>query len=158
KVFPRAVAPFLAGTIEHLAIAKSFARRNGYVIDPAQELVYLGVTNFFNSFFSSMAVGGAMSRTAVNSASGVKSPAFGIIAGGVVILSIFELSPALFWIPKATLAAIVVVAVWSILSPPKVFWHYWKTSLVDFTASMLAFWVTLFVSTEVGIGTAVGFQ
>lgn len=158
KVFPRAVAPFLAGTIEHLAIAKGFARKNGYVIDPAQELVYLGVTNFFNSFFSSMSVGGAMSRTAVNSATGVKSPAYGIIAGGVVVLSIFELSPALFWIPKATLAAIIVVAVWSILSPPKVFWHYWKTSLVDFVASMLAFWVTLFVSTEIGIASAVGFQ
>lgn len=158
KVFPKAIAPFLAATIEHLAIAKGFARKNGYVIDPAQELVYLGVTNFFNSFFSSMAVGGAMSRTAVNSATGVKSPAYGIIAGGVVVLSIFELSPALFWIPKATLAAIIVTAVWSILSPPKVFAHYWKTSLVDFIASQLAFWLTLFESTEIGIGSAVGFQ
>ncbi|KAK7179849.1 hypothetical protein DPSP01_004600 [Paraphaeosphaeria sporulosa] len=158
KVFPRAVAPFLAGVIEHLAIAKAFARKNGYVIDPAQELVYLGVTNFFNSFFSSMAVGGAMSRTAVNSSTGVKSPAYAIVAGGVVVLSIFELSPALFWIPKATLAAIIVTAVWSILSPPKIFWHFWKTSFVDFVAAMLAFWLTLFESSEIGIGTAVGFQ
>jgi sodium-independent sulfate anion transporter 11 len=158
KVFPRAVAPFLAGVIEHLAIAKAFARKNGYVIDPAQELVYLGVTNFFNSFFSSMPVGGAMSRTAVNSSSGVRSPAYALVAGGVVVLSIFELSPALFWIPKATLAAIIVAAVWTILSPPKIFWHFWKTSFVDFVASMLAFWLTLFESSEIGIGAAVGFQ
>jgi sodium-independent sulfate anion transporter 11 len=158
EVFPRAVAPFLAATIEHLAIAKAFARKNDYVIDPAQELVYLGVTNFFNSFFSAMPIGGAMSRTAVNSATGVKSPVYGLVAGGFVIISIFALSPALFWIPKATLAAIIVIAVWSILSPPKTFVHYWKTSFVDFTASMLAFWVTLFVSTEAGIGSAVGFQ
>ncbi|KAF1969701.1 sulfate permease-like protein [Bimuria novae-zelandiae CBS 107.79] len=158
RVFPRAVAPFLAAVIEHLAIAKAFARRNGYVIDPAQELVYLGVTNFFNSFFSAMPVGGAMSRTAVNSSAGVKSPAYAIVAGGVVILSIFELSSALFWIPKATLAAIIVTAVWSILSPPKVFWHFWKVSLVDFIAAMLAFWLTLFESSEIGIGCAVAFQ
>lgn len=158
KVFPRAVAPFLAGVLEHLAIAKGFARKNGYVIDPAQELVYLGVTNFFNSFFSSMAVGGAMSRTAVNSSTGVKSPAYAIVAGGVVVLSIFELSPALFWIPKATLAAIIVTAVWTILSPPKIFWQFWKTSFVDFVSAMLAFWLTLFESSEIGIGTAVGFQ
>ncbi|KAF9739269.1 hypothetical protein PMIN02_005647 [Paraphaeosphaeria minitans] len=158
KVFPRAVAPFLAAVIEHLAIAKAFARKNGYMIDPAQELVYLGVTNFFNSFFSSMSVGGAMSRTAVNSSTGVKSPAYAIVAGGVVVLSIFELSAALFWIPKATLAAIIVTAVWSILSPPKIFWHFWKTSFVDFVAAMLAFWLTLFESSEIGIGTAVGFQ
>lgn len=158
KVFPRSIAPFIAASIEHLAIAKAFGRKNGYVTEAAQELVYLGTTNFFNSFFSSMSVGGAMSRTAVNSDSGVKSPAYGLIAGGVVILSIFKLSPALFWIPKATLAAIIVTAVWHIVIPPKVFWGYFKTSLVDFTTAMLAFWLTLFVSSEIGIGTAVGFN
>ncbi|KAH9882252.1 hypothetical protein J1614_001424 [Plenodomus biglobosus] len=149
KVFPRAIAPFIAAALEHLAIAKAFG---------PQELVYLGFTNFFNAFFSSMSVGGAMSRTAVNSESGVKSPAYGIIAGCVVILSIFKLSPALYWIPKATLAAIIVTAVWHIVIPPKVFYGYWRTSLVDFTTAMLAFWLTLFVSSEVGIGTAVGFN
>lgn len=157
KVFARSIAPFVAAALEHLAIAKAFGRKNNYVIDPAQELVYLGVTNFFNSFFSSMGVGGAMSRTAVNSDSGVKSPTYGLIAGGVVILSIYELSPALFWIPKATLAAIIVTAVWHIVVPLRVFYAYWRTSLVDFISAMLAFWLTLFVSSEVGIGTAVGF-
>ncbi|KAH8704427.1 sulfate permease [Phaeosphaeriaceae sp. PMI808] len=157
KAFPRAIAPFIAASIEHLAIAKAFGRKNDYVIDPAQELVYLGFTNFFNAFFSSMAVGGAMSRTAVNSDSGVKSPTYGLIAGSVVILSIYKLSPALFWIPKATLAAIIVTAVWHMVVPMKVFYGYWKTSLVDFTSSMLTFWLTLFVSSEVGIATAVAF-
>lgn len=158
KVFVRSIAPFIAAALEHLAIAKAFGRKNGYVTDPAQELVYLGATNLFNSFFSSMPVGGAMSRTAVNSDSGVKSPAYGIIAGGVVILSIFKLSPALYWIPKATLAAIIVTAVWHIVVPPSVFYSYWRTSLIDFIASQLAFWLTLFVSSEVGIASAVGFN
>lgn len=158
KVFPRSIAPFIAAALEHLAIAKAFGRKNNYVTDAAQELVYLGTTNFFNAFFASMPVGGAMSRTAVNSDSGVKSPAYGVIAGGVVILSIFKLSPALYWIPKATLAAIIVTAVWHIVIPPRVFYGYWRTSLVDFIASQLAFWLTLFVSSEVGIGAAVGFS
>jgi sodium-independent sulfate anion transporter 11 len=158
KVFPRSIAPFIAAAIETLAIVKAFGRKNGYEIDAAQELVYLGVTNFFNSFFSSMAVGGAMSRTAVNSDSGVKSPAYGLIAGGVVILSIFKLSPALFWIPKATLAAIIVTAVIHMVVPMKVFYGYFRTSLVDFITSQLAFWLTLFASSEIGIGSAVGFN
>ncbi|KAF2110379.1 sulfate permease [Lophiotrema nucula] len=158
KVFARSVAPFIAAALEHLAIAKGFGRKNGYTIDQSQELVYLGTTNFFNSFFSSMAVGGAMSRTAVNSDTGVKSPTYGLVAGGFVILAIYELSGALFWIPKATLAAIIVVAVWHIIVPPKEFYKYWKTSFVDFVASMLSFWLTLFVSSEVGIGSAVGFN
>jgi len=158
KVFAKSIAPFLAATIEHLAIAKAFGRRNGYTINAAQELVYLGVTNFFNSFFSSMPVGGAMSRTAVNSATGVKSPASGLIAGSFVILAIFKLTPALFWIPKATLAAIIVAAVMNVISSPSVFYKYWKTSLVDFITAMIAFWVTLFVGTEAGIGASVGFN
>lgn len=158
KVFPRAIAPFIAAALETLAIAKAFGRKNEYVTDAAQELVYMGFANFFNAFFSSMPVGGAMSRTAVNSDSGVKSPAYGVIAGSVVILCIFKLSPALYWIPKATLAAIIVTAVWHIVVPLRVFYHYWRTSLIDFITAMLAFWLTLFVSSEVGIGTAVGFN
>ncbi|KAF1838141.1 sulfate permease [Decorospora gaudefroyi] len=158
KVFARSIAPFIAAAIEHLAIAKAFGRKNGYVTDAAQELVYLGFTNFFNSFFNSMSVSGAMSRTAVNSESGVKSPVYGLIAGGVVILSIFKLSPVLFWIPKATLAAIIVTAVWHMVVPVSVFYGYWRTSLVDFITAMLAFWLTLFVSSEIGIGVAVGFN
>ncbi|KAK3044826.1 hypothetical protein LTS18_000248, partial [Coniosporium uncinatum] len=52
KVAGRSIAPLIAAALEHIAIAKAFGARNGYVIDTSQELVYLGTTNFFNSFFS----------------------------------------------------------------------------------------------------------
>lgn len=105
-----------------------------------------------------MGVGGAMSRTAVNSACKVKSPVSGIFTTGVVLVCIFKLSSALYWIPKATLAAIIISAVWPLISSPKVFYTYWKTSLADWISSMIAFWVCLFVSTAAGIGAAVGFN
>ncbi|KAL9620379.1 MAG: hypothetical protein Q9160_005079 [Pyrenula sp. 1 TL-2023] len=158
RIATRAIAPFIAAALEHIAIGKAFGRKNDYDIDTSQELCYLGITNFLNSFFSGMGVGGAMSRTAVNSESGVKSPLSGLITAGFVILSIYELTGALFWIPKATLSAIIITAVWHIIGPASVFYRFYRTSFADFTASMLTFWITLFVSAEIGIGIGVAFS
>ncbi|KAK4180708.1 sulfate transporter family-domain-containing protein [Triangularia setosa] len=158
KVASRSIAVFVGSAVEHTAIARAFAVRNNYVTDQSQELTYYGVTNVFNSFFHAMGVGGAMSRTAVNSACNVKSPLSGFVTTAVVLVSIFKLVGTLYWIPKATLAAIIITAVWPLMSSPSVFYGYWKTSLADFISSMIAFWVSLFVSTELGIAAAVGFN
>lgn len=158
KVFQPSLAVFLAAALEHIAIAKSFGRRNNYTIDQSQELTFLGAANMLNSFMGGMAVGGAASRTAVNSESGVKSPLYGLFTAGTVITSIYALTGALFWIPKATLSAVIIVAVYQIIAHPSVFFGYWKVSVVDFMASMIAFWVTLFVSAEMGIELATAFM
>lgn len=116
------------------------------------------MANFCNSFFQAMGVGGAMSRTAVNSSCNVKSPLSGFLTTAVVLISIFELMGVLYWIPKATLAAIVITAVWPLIGVPSTYWNFYKTSLADFIAAMIAFWVSLFYTTEVGIASAVGFN
>ncbi|KAF2672504.1 sulfate permease [Microthyrium microscopicum] len=157
KVAQKAIAPLIAAALEHIAIGKAFGLKNGYDLDPSQELVYLGVTNFFNSFFLSMPVGGAMSRTAVNSDTGVKSPLNGLLTAGVVLLAIYKLSGVLYWIPSATLAAIIVTAVYHLVGPLSLFYRFWRTSFLDFIASMVCFWITIFVSAETGIEAAAGF-
>ena len=158
KVATRSIALFIGAAVEHSGIARAFAVRNNYSTDQSQELAYFGVANFFNAFFHSMGVGGAMSRTAVNSSCKVKSPLCGFFTMAVVLVCIFKLTAALYWIPKATLAAIIICAVWPLISSPKTFYTYWKTSLADFISSMLALWVSLFVSNEIGLATAVGFN
>lgn len=158
KAAGRSIAAFLGASIEHLAIARAFGLRNNYVTDPSQELCYLGVTNIWNSFFTCMGVGGAMSRTAVNSQCQVKSPLSGVVTTGVIVLAIYKWTGALYWIPKATLAAIIITAIWPLIGKPSTYYHFWKTSLADFIAAMIAFWVSLFVSTEIGIACAVGFN
>lgn len=158
KVFPRSIAAFIGPVLEHIAIARAFGVKNNYVSDQTQELCYFGITNFVNSFFHVMGVGGAMSRTSVNSACKVKSPLSGIVTTAVLLVCIFKLTGVLYWIPKATLAAIIISAVWPLINPPSTFYRYWKTSLADFVSSMIAFWVCLFVNTEAGLGAAVGFN
>jgi sodium-independent sulfate anion transporter 11 len=158
KVAGQSITIFLGMTIEHTAIARGFGVKNNYVTDQSQELTYLGVTNVANSFFSAIGVGGAMSRTAVNSACHVRSPLSGFVTTAVVLVSIFKLVGTLYWIPKATLAAIVITAVFPLISSPSTFYRYWRTSLADFISSMIAFWVSLFVSTSIGIGSSVGFN
>ncbi|KAJ5908372.1 hypothetical protein N7495_001054 [Penicillium taxi] len=158
KVAGRSVAVFVAAALEHLAIGKAFARRHGYVIEQDQELGYIGIVNLFGSFFSCMPITGGFSRTAVNSESGVKTPLSGLATTACVLVSIYKLTGAFYWIPSATLAAIITVAVWQIIIPFHVFWHYWKTSFADFIGSMVAFWVTLFVDVEIGIAAAVGYS
>jgi len=108
KVAARAIAPFVAASLEHQAVARAFGRKNHYTVDQTQEFNYLGLTNLVNSFFGAMPVGGAMSRTAVNSECNVRSPLNGIITAGFILLTIYVFSPALYWLPKATLAAIIV--------------------------------------------------
>ena len=158
KVISRSIAPFVAAALESVAIARAFGNRNDYVTDTSQELCYLGVVNFFNSFFHPMGVGGAMSRTAVNSQCKVRSPLSHIVTSAVVLVCIYELTGTLYWIPKATLAAIVITAIWPLIGSWRTYYNYWRTSFTDFVAAMLAFWISLFVSTEIGIATAVAWS
>ncbi|KAI1386901.1 sulfate transporter 4.1 [Hypoxylon trugodes] len=158
KVAGRAIAPLVACTLEHQAVGKAFARRNHYAIDQTQEFNYLGVTNIVNSFFGAMPVGGAISRTAVNSECHVRSPLNGVVTAGFIILTLYVFSPALYWLPKSTLAAIIIMAVIHLFGPLSLIWRYWRISLADFIACMVSFWVTIFVSAEIGIGAAAGWS
>lgn len=158
RVATRSITVFIGATIEHTAIARAFGIKNNYAPDQSQELCYFGLCNFFNSFFHAMGVGGAMSRTSVNSSCKVKSPLSGLVTTAVILVCIYELVGTLYWIPKATLAAIIICAVWPLIYPPSAFYRFWKTSFVDFITSMLAFWLSLFYSTEFGIFIPIAFN
>ena len=91
--------------LEHISISKSFGRINDYKIVPDQELIAIGVTNMVGTFFNAYPATGSFSRSAIKSMSGVRTPLAGIITGIVVILALYALTSAFYWIPLAGLAA-----------------------------------------------------
>ena len=80
-------------------------------MDASQEMIALGLCNIFGSFVQSMPTTGSFSRTAVNSSSGVKTAFGGVYTGLLVIICLAFLMPYCAFIPKATLAAVIMTAV-----------------------------------------------
>ncbi|XP_076057868.1 sodium-independent sulfate anion transporter-like isoform X2 [Oratosquilla oratoria] len=102
------IIPLIA-IIENIAIASAFS--HGKTIDASQEMIALGFCNLLGSFVSSMPVTGSFSRTAVNSTSGVKTSAGGVMTGLLVVLALAFLTSFFQYIPKASLAAVIICAV-----------------------------------------------
>ncbi|XP_034150065.1 sodium-independent sulfate anion transporter [Esox lucius] len=137
-----AVIP-LMGLLESIAIAKAFGSQNDYRIDANQELFAIGLTNIMGSFVSAYPVTGSFGRTAVNSQTGVCTPAGGIVTGVIVLLSLAFLMPAFYYIPKASLGAVIICAVAPMADYSVVLklWRTRKQDLVPFlTTFLLSFW------------------
>nr|CAD7395077.1 unnamed protein product [Timema cristinae] len=97
------LVPIIA-VLGNVAIAKAFA--SGHSVNATQELLTLGLCNILGSFASSMPVTGSFSRSAVNHASGVKTPLGGLYTGVLILLALSLLTPYFYFIPKASLAAV----------------------------------------------------
>ena len=111
QLFPKAIVIGLLGFVESIAIAEAIASKNGYELDVNQELFGVGLANMVGSCFSSYAVTGSFSRSAVNNESGGKSTLSSIITALIVLLALLLLSGPVSFLPKCTLAAIVMSSV-----------------------------------------------
>lgn len=74
-------------------------------------MITLGLCNIFGSFVQSMPTCGAFTRSAVSAASGVKTPMVGLYSGTMTLLALSLLTPYFYFIPKATLASVLICAV-----------------------------------------------
>jgi solute carrier family 26 (sodium-independent sulfate anion transporter), member 11 len=94
----------------------SLQTATGKIVDASQEMIALGLANFFGSFFKSIPTCGAFTRSAVSHASGVQTPMAGIYSALMALLALTLLTPYFNFIPKTTLAAILICAVLSLVS------------------------------------------
>ena len=155
KLASASITIALLGYLESIAIGKTFAQKNGYRLDPTQELRAIGLANVVSSFFQSYPVTGSFSRTAVNAASNVESPLGGVFTGLIVIISLVAFTPAFFYIPKAALAAIILMSVVHMIDIPTVR-RIAHTRTVDLIVWFSSFAMCLLWSLEFGIIVAVG--
>lgn len=118
SVLGSSITVVIVGTIEHMAIVKSFGRINGYNAIPGQELVALGVGNIVGSFFGAFPATGSFSRSAISSQCGSKSPLAAFFTSSVVLMAIYFLMPLLYYIPLSVLSAVLVSAIVELIATP----------------------------------------
>jgi SulP family sulfate permease len=106
-----AVGVVLVGFAEGLGAAKTYATAHHYDIDANQELIGLGAANVAAGLSSGMVVNGSLSKTAVNGSAGARSQLSGLAAAALTVLTLLFLTGLFQYLPEATLAAVVIVAV-----------------------------------------------
>ncbi|KAI2619408.1 putative sulfate permease [Hypomontagnella submonticulosa] len=137
--------------IEHIAISKSFGRVNNYTINPSQEMVAIGVTNMLAPFLGGYPSTGSFSRTAIKSKAGVRTPFAGVITAAVVLLAIYALTSVFYYIPSASLAAVIIHAVGDLITPPNTLYKFWRISPLEVLIFFVGVIVTVFSTIENGI-------
>ena len=144
----------IVGFVESISVAQTLAAKKRERIDPDQELVGLGAANIFSGLGSGYPVTGGFARSVVNHDAGAATPAAGIFTAIGIAVATLLLTPFLALLPKATLAATIVVAVlalvdFSILKKSFIY------SKADFTAVATTLVVTLILGVEMGISIGV---
>ena len=114
-VVPLAFACVLLAYIEGLSAARTFADKHGYAIDARQELLALGGANLLAGLGGGYPLAGGLSQSAVNDAAGAKSPLSLVFASATLALCLLFLTGLVASLPKAVLAAIVLVAVYDLI-------------------------------------------
>lgn len=141
--------------LEHIAISKSFGRVNDYKVIPDQELIAIGVNNLIGTFFNAYPATGSFSRSALKAKCGVRTPFAGIFTGAVVLLALYCLTSAFYYIPKAVLSAVIIHAVSDLIANYKVTLNFWKISPLDCGIFLVAVIITVFSSIENGVYFAI---
>ncbi len=154
QLFPIALTISLVAFMESISVAKAFASRNNYEVDANQELIGLGIANIGGAFFQGYPVTGGFSRTAVNASAGSKTPLASLITAGMVALALIFLTPLFYYLPKAVLAAIIMVAVFGLVDIAEVK-HLWHVKRSDLALLVITFFATLSLGIEEGIGIGV---
>jgi MFS superfamily sulfate permease-like transporter len=145
----------LIGFMEAIAIAKNIATRTRQRLDANQELVGQGLSNVIGSLFQSYSVAGSFSRSAVNIGAGAVTGFSSVVTGLVVVVALLWLTPLLYHLPQATLAAVIMVAVIGLvrITPIK---HAWQAHPHDGFVAIVTFFLTLLLAPHLDKGILVG--
>lgn len=136
-VMPLAMACFLLSYIESVSAGRTLAQKNGYVIDPRQELLALGAANAAVAFGQGYPVAGGLSQSAVNDTAGAKTPLSLFFASGAIAICLLFLTGYLQNLPTVILAAIVLAAIRGLFDV-KELQHLYKIDKQEFGVAMIA--------------------
>ena len=144
----------IIGFVESISVAQTLAAKKRQRITPDQELIGLGAANIGAAFTGGFPVTGGFSRSVVNFDAGAETPAAGAFTAVGLAIAAVALTPLIFFLPKATLAATIIVAVLSLVDF-SILKRSWAYSKADFAAVLATILLTLGVGVEAGVSAGV---
>ena len=144
----------IIGFVESISVAQTLAAKKRQRIDPNQELIGLGAANLGAAFTGGYPVTGGFARSVVNFDAGAETPAAGAFTAIGLAIAALALTPLVYYLPNATLAATIVVAVLSLVDF-SILKRTWSYSRADFTAVAATIFLTLTLGVEIGVASGV---
>ncbi len=154
QLFIPALLISIIGFVESISVAQTLAAKKRQRIDPDQELIGLGSANLGAAFTGGFPVTGGFSRSVVNFDAGAETPAAGAFTAVGLALAALFLTPLIYFLPKATLAATIIVAVLSLVDF-SILKRAWAFSHADFAAVSVTILLTLIFGVEAGVSAGV---
>ena len=142
------------GFVESVSVAQTLAAKRRQRIDPDQELIGLGAANLGAAFTGGYPVTGGFARSVVNFDAGAETPAAGAFTAVGLAIAALALTPLIFFLPKAVLAATIIVAVLSLVDF-SILRKSWGYSKADFAAVLATILLTLGLGVEAGVSAGV---
>ncbi|WP_322990042.1 sulfate permease [Hoeflea sp.] len=149
-----AVLISIIGFVESVSVAQTLAARKRQRIVPDQELIGLGMANVGAAFTGGYPVTGGFARSVVNFDAGAETPAAGAFTAIGLLLAALLLTPLIYHLPQATLAATIIVAVLSLVDF-SILKKTWVYSKADFAAVSATILLTLGFGVEIGVTAGV---
>ncbi|XP_042147842.1 solute carrier family 26 member 6 [Ixodes scapularis] len=141
-----------------LSMAKLFAKRHRYQIDPNQELNALGAANVITSFFGCYPCAVSLSRSSVQEKAGGQTQLAAVISSAIVIVIILAAGPLFRTLPSCILSAVIIVALKGMLFQVRDCVNTWKVSRLDALTWMITFTSVVVLDIDIGIGAGIGFS
>ncbi|MDZ7655873.1 MAG: SulP family inorganic anion transporter [Sulfurimicrobium sp.] len=155
SLFSTALVISLVGFMEAISIAKAMAAKTKDRIEPNQELIGQGLANILGSLSQSYPASGSFSRSAVNLNAGARTGMSSVFTGAIVLVTLVFLTPLLYHLPQAVLAAVIMMAVIGLVNF-KAIKHAWHAHKHDGIAAIVTFVATLAFAPHLDNGIMVG--
>jgi SulP family sulfate permease len=155
QLLSAAITIALIGFVEAISIAKAMATKTRHRLNANQELIGQGLANIAGSLTQSYPTSGSFSRSAVNFSAGAVTGFSSVVTSIIVIVTLLWLTPLLYHLPQATLAAVIMVAVVGLINV-KAIKHAWQAQRHDGIVAITTFALTLAFAPHMDKGILAG--
>ncbi len=155
QLIPGAIMVMFIGFMEVCSVTKAISAQSKEKIDLNQELIGQGLSAIVGSFSQCYPTSGSFSRSALNYSAGGKTGMSSVFTGIFVLITLLFLTPLLYYLPQASLAAIIIMAVAGLIDF-KIILSFWKVSKLDGLAAITTFFASIWLAPNIVNGIMIG--